>query len=138
MCDQQLRNHQGRLATVTGNQMAVILLFLAVLSPWQTSRAAIVDGFPDALVCSVRDPTGLTPWEELVFYVSARTLNGDALYKTLTANTVVIIVSSDGILNAPNLAQCDGRSVEELFESGRAFYLTPAGAEVRASEADRN
>lgn len=111
---------------MTRYQLPACLVLLALVLPLESARAAIIEGFPDAIVCSVRDPTGLTPWEELVFYVSAHTLNGDTLYKTLTSDPVVIIVSNDGILSAPNLAQCDGRSIEQLLDSGRAFYLTPA------------
>ena len=115
---------------MTTNRSYTPFLLLLLLAPYPTTRAAIVEGFPDAIVCSVRDPTGLTPWEELVFYVSAHTLNGDTLYKTLTSDPVVIIVSNEGILNAPNLAQCDGRSIDALLESGRAFFLTPTGGGV--------
>ena len=115
---------------VTTNRLSILCLSLLLLAPCLTVRAAIVEGFPDAIVCSVRDPTGLTPWEELVFYVSAHTLDGDTLYKTLTSDPVVIIVNPDGMLNAPNLAQCDGRTIDELLESGRAFFLTPAAGGV--------
>jgi hypothetical protein len=112
-------------------RLSTLCLSLLASASFSAARAAIVEGFPDAIVCSVRDPTGVTPWEELVFYVSAHTLNGDTLYKTLTSDPVVIIVSGEGILNAPNLAQCDGRSVDALLEAGRAFYLTPARSGVR-------
>lgn len=102
---------------------AVLLLPLSLFAG-QTTHAAIIEGFPDGIICSVKDPTGFLPWEELVFYVSAHTRDGETLYKTLTSDPVVIIVSNDGVLKAANLADCDGRSVEELLESGRAFYLT--------------
>lgn len=104
---------------------AMSLLLFSVFSG-QAAQAAIIEGFPDGIICSVKDPTGFLPWEELVFYVSAHTRDGETLYKTLTSDPVVIIVSNDGVLKAANLADCDGRSVEELLESGRAFYLTAA------------
>jgi len=116
----------------------VMLLVAATLSlsglSAQPSHGAIVAGFPDAIVCSVRDPTGFTPWEELVFYVSAHTLDGETLYKTLTSDPVVIIVNDEGILDAPNLAECDGRTIVELMEVGRAFYLTPAAGSSGAAQ----
>lgn len=106
-------------------KLRLLPLLLAVACMGQSPQAAIIEGFPDGIICSVKDPTGFLPWEELVFYVSAHTRDGETLYKTLTSDPVVIIVSNDGVLNAANLADCDGRSVEELLESGRAFYLTP-------------
>ncbi len=111
---------------MTRYRFSALLLSVLISLPLAPIRAAIVAGFPDAIVCSVRDPTGFTPWEELVFYVSAHTLDGETLYKTLTSDPVVIIVSSDGVLEAPNLADCDGRSITDLLDRGRAFYLTPA------------
>ena len=90
-----------------------------------SNQAAIIEDFPDAIVCSVKDPTGFLPWEELVFYVSAHTRDGETLYKTLTSDPVVIIVDSEGMLQASNLADCDGRAVADLLEAGRAFFLTP-------------
>ena len=90
----------------------------------EITSAAIIEDFPDAIVCSVKDPTGFLPWEELVFYVSAHTRDGETLYKTLTSDPVVIIVDGEGVLRASNLADCDGRRVEDLLEAGRAFFLT--------------
>jgi hypothetical protein len=92
-------------------------------------RAEIVSGMPDAIVCSVRDPTGTLPWARLIFYVSARTSDGRTLYKTLTSDPVVLLVSADGVIAGNNLADCDGRRVQTLMEEGRAFVLTqPATA----------
>lgn len=98
---------------------------IAVMTLGSLVQAAIIEDFPDAIVCSVKDPTGFLPWEELVFYVSAHTRDGETLYKTLTSDPVVIIVDNEGVLQASNLADCDGRPVDELLEEGRAFYLTP-------------
>lgn len=87
--------------------------------------AGIINDLPDAVVCSVKDPTGFLPWEELVFYVSAHTRDGSTLYKTLTSNPVVLIVEQDGTIDASNLADCDGRQIDDLLAAGRAFHLTP-------------
>ncbi len=105
-------------------RLSPLLLMLATLCWHGSASSAIIEDFPDAIVCSVKDPTGFLPWEELVFYVSAHTRDGDTLYKTLTSDPVVIIVTTEGILQASNLADCDGRPITELLESGRAFYLT--------------
>lgn len=85
------------------------------------ARADIVLGMPDAIVCSVKDPTGTLPWERLVFYVSARTVDGRTLYKTLTSDPVVLLVSADGIVSGGNLADCDGRAVASLVSEDKAF-----------------
>ena len=103
-----------------------VSLLFAALAAWAgAAKAAIIEDFPDAIVFSVKDPTGFLPWEELVFYVSAHTRDGETLYKTLTSDPVVIFVDSEGVLQASNLADCDGRAVAELLEVGRAFFLTP-------------
>ncbi len=79
---------------------------------------------PDAIVCSVKDPTGALPWERLVFYVSARMRDGDTLYKSSTSDPVVLLVSAAGIVDGPNLADCDGRSIDSLREENRAHSFT--------------
>jgi len=89
--------------------------------------AEVISNLPDAIVCSVKDPTGVLPWEELVFFVSAHTRDGDTLYKTLTSGPVVLIVASNGIINGSNLADCDGLNIQDLVDAGRAFHLTPRG-----------
>jgi hypothetical protein len=100
---------------------AFLLLMLSLLPhTW----AGIINDLPDAVVCSVKDPTGRLEWEELVFFVSAHMRDGDTLYKTLTSGPVILIVAPDGLINAPNLIDCDGRSIFDLVDAGRAFDLT--------------
>lgn len=90
------------------------------------AHAEIIEGMPDVIVCSVKDPTGVLPWEKMVFYVSARMRDGDTLYKSATSDPVVLLVSTGGIITGANLADCDGRSVESLRKDNRAFSLTAA------------
>jgi hypothetical protein len=97
------------------------MLLLALAS--KSVSAGVIDGLPDAIVCSVKDPTGFLSWEELVFFVSAHTRDGDTLYKTLTSDPVVIIVAASGVIDASNLADCDGRNIQDLVDRGRAFHL---------------
>lgn len=94
------------------------VVLLLALSP--LAVASIVSGRPDAIVCSVSDPTKVLPWDELVFYVSARTEDGATLYKTMTSSPVLIQVEADGTVTADNLADCDGRTIAELRSEGRA------------------
>ena len=88
------------------------------------AQSDIVAGMPDAIVCSVKDPTGVLPWDRLVFYVSAHMRDGDTLYKSSTSDPVVLLVSAEGVVNGANLADCDGRSIDSLRQEGRAFTLT--------------
>lgn len=100
-----------------------LLAALLLITPLATAKGIIEDR-PDAIVCSVKDPTGALPWEQLVFYVSAHTVDGRTLYKTLTSDPVVLLVGADGIVDGANLADCDGRSIESLVKARRAFTLT--------------
>ncbi len=94
--------------------------FCAITLAWLPARAALVADRPDAIICSVKDPTGVLPWDELVFYISAHTKTGRTLYKTLTSDPVVLIVDADNVVNGENLANCDGRPVKDLRDEGRA------------------
>lgn len=76
---------------------------------------------PDVLVCSVDDPINVQPWDKFVFYVSARLEDGSVLYKSLTSNPVLVTITTDGRVEAENLADCDGKTAAELRDEGRAF-----------------
>ncbi|MEM1188299.1 MAG: hypothetical protein AAGA95_00425 [Pseudomonadota bacterium] len=119
----RIKRRPGRLCLIAATSST----FLALLASPQP-QAEIIAGRPDAIVCSVKDPTGVLPWAQLVYYVSARTTDGRTLYKTLTSDPVVILVRDDGVVDGQNLADCAGRSIDELFAEGRAFMLTPPRA----------
>jgi hypothetical protein len=107
------------------NARSAVTVAVALLAlPSISTRADIITGMPDAIVCSVKDPTGILPWDSLVFYVSAHMRDGDTLYKSSTSDPVVLLVSAEGIVSGANLADCDGRSVESLRKESRAFTLT--------------
>jgi hypothetical protein len=109
-----------------------LVLTLATAGLWTAgsppSHAGVLPDVPDAIACSVRDPTGRLAWEELVFFVSARLRGGDTLYKTLTSDPVILTVTADHLISAPNLADCDGRAIDDLIDTGRAFHLAPLRA----------
>lgn len=69
---------------------SVIRMLLATMAivAGPAAIGGIIATRPDAVVCSVSDPTGVLPWDELVFYVSAHTHGGSTLYKTLTSDPV--------------------------------------------------
>ena len=90
--------------TVTQRPAMLPLLAALMLSMTIPARGAIIEGMPDAIVCSVKDPTGVLPWDLLVYYVSAHMANGDTLYKTLTSDPGVLVVSAEGVVRGMNLA----------------------------------
>jgi hypothetical protein len=119
----------ARICTIITRTLFPAALAATALS-WQAASAGIVKDMPDAIICSVKDPTGRLPWEKLVYYVSAYMVNGNTLYKTLTSDPVVLLVSADGIIDGANLADCDGRSVDSLRAEGRAFTLATRSREA--------
>ncbi|MEM9388113.1 MAG: hypothetical protein AAGA68_23875 [Pseudomonadota bacterium] len=100
---------------------AIATAAIALLAGVGTSALGGVFGDPpDVIVCSVDDPTQVLPWDQLVFYVSARIEDGATLYKSLTSNPVLVTVGLDGSVQAPNLEDCDGKTVAALRRAGRA------------------
>ncbi len=85
------------------------------------AKAEVFAGRPDVLVCSVDDPINVQPWDKFVFYVSARLEDGSVLYKSLTSNPVLVSITTEGLVQAENLADCDGKTAAELRDAGRAF-----------------
>lgn len=82
--------------------------------------AGIFDGAPDAITCEF-PATGNRPAGQLVFYVDVRALDGRLLYKSLGALKLHLIVSADGRIEDGNIAGCNGKTLQELRASGRAF-----------------
>ena len=101
--------------------LAIGLLAAGFAGASVPAQAGVFAGRPDVLVCSVDDPINVQPWDKFVFYVSARLEDGSVLYKSLTSNPVLVTVTTEGRVEAENLADCDGKSVAELREAGRAF-----------------
>ncbi len=101
--------------------LAAVLTSVSLLALTDSSHAGAFSGRPDVLVCSVDDPINIQPWDKFVFYVSARLEDGSVLYKSLTSNPVLVTITTSGRVEAENLADCDGRTVAELREEGRAF-----------------
>lgn len=97
-----------------------IAIAASLLSLSTPTRAGMLGDAPDVIVCSVDDPTQVLPWDQLVFYVSARIQDGATLYKSLTSNPVLVTVARDGSVQAPNLEDCDGTTVAALRRTGRA------------------
>lgn len=108
--------------TRSGPMLVIVgLCGLVLVGHGSEARAGVFPGRPDVLVCSVDDPINAQPWDKFVFYVSGRLASGGVLYKSLTSNPVLITITVDGLVEAKNLADCDGKTVDELRAEGRAF-----------------
>jgi hypothetical protein len=95
----------------------------AILST-TSAQAQLFDQRPDVLVCSVSQSATDDAWLEFVFYISGTQKGGITLYKSLTSNPVLVKVDKAGNISAPNIADCDGKSVEDLLKKGRAAYFS--------------
>ena len=112
-----------RVTVLPGVLYTVAFLHLMLGS---AAFAGVFSGRPDVLVCSVDDPVDVQPWDKFVFYVSARLEDGSVLYKSLTSNPVLVTITTDGLVEADNLKDCDGKTVAELRDEGRAFDFPAA------------
>jgi hypothetical protein len=90
------------------------------------AHAGVLGEVPDVVVCNAADPTGVLPWQQLVFYVSAELRDGSTLYKSLTSPPLLLSVDAQGLVHAANLADCDGRNIKALREAGRALSWAAA------------
>lgn len=54
-------------------------------------------------------------------YFSSQTEDGTANYKSLGQIAVQVNVAPNGLVKAGNLKDCDGKTVGELRDAGRAF-----------------
>lgn len=86
------------------------------------ASAGVLGKAPDVIVCAAADPTGVLPWQQLAFYVSAQLRDGRILYKSLTSPPLLLSVDAQGLVHADNLADCDGRNTDELQALGRALH----------------
>ena len=102
-------------------RLALALLALAALVPASPAGAQIFDGRPDAVVCPVaaiaNRPAGL-----LVFHLVWRDDNGTTHYAAMGQQAYRVEIGKDGVVRAPKLQGCDGKTVEELRAAKRAFF----------------
>jgi len=98
--------------------LVAMALFYALPSP---AGAQIFDGRPDAVVCPVaavaERPRGL-----VVFHLVWQEDNGTTHYGTIGTQTFRLQIGADGVVRAPKLKGCDGKTIEQLRASGRAFF----------------
>jgi len=91
-------------------------LVIAMAAAIGSAAAGMLDNVPDAIVCDVGKG-------KLVIYVARRLDDGSTLYESLEREfTTVIKVDSQGVLHWDN-NPCDGKTVDQLRDEGRAFDL---------------
>lgn len=95
------------------------LVLLSLLS--SLAEAQIFDNRPDAVVCPVVAISG-RPGGLVVFHLVWHDDNGSTHYATMGTQTFRLEIGADDVVRAPKLEGCDGKTVEELRASERAFY----------------
>lgn len=88
------------------------LLTVATLRP---ASAEVLPGVPDVIVCGLQEGA-------LVVYVARRLNDGSTLYESLEHEFMTeITIDASGILHWQNRPDCDGKSVQQLRDQGKAF-----------------
>lgn len=93
------------------------ILMLAALP----TAADIFAGVPDVIVCTVEIEMEHLRRGRVVFYLDAQEEGGDTLYKTLGASPLILQIDQEGKVNPGGLPDCNGKSIKELRDAGRAF-----------------
>jgi hypothetical protein len=92
--------------------LACVLTSILSLRP---AAAGLLDGVPDAIVCDFEGG-------KIVVYVTRRLADGSTQYESLERAFVTeITVDAQGVLHWQNRPGCDGKSVDQLREEGKAF-----------------
>jgi hypothetical protein len=87
----------------------------ALVLALRPAAAGLLEGVPDAIVCEFEKG-------KLVVYVARRLEDGSTLYEALEREFMTVItVDAQGILHWDNRPGCDGKSVDQLREEGKAF-----------------
>jgi hypothetical protein len=85
-----------------------------MLSP-QPAAAGMLGGVPDAIVCDFESG-------KIVVYAARRLNDGSTQYESLEREFMTVItIDAQGILHWANRPGCDGKSVEQLRQEGKAF-----------------
>jgi hypothetical protein len=86
------------------------LVAAALFSASTAAQAEIFEGFPDAIVCRFAHL-------QAVHYIAFLKDDGSAIY--LTAANRNGTVTPDHVFHSPGAQDCDGKSPEELKQSGQ-------------------
>ena len=122
-CTPPRRRGPGHAVLRAGQRIMLAgICAVAIVSagPLPQASATIFDDAPDAITCSFEAKAG-RPGGFFVFYVDGRAEDGTVTYKTLGAATIQFSVNANGVIEAGNIAACNGKTVRELRDAGRAF-----------------
>ena len=95
---------------------------LAAVALAASAQAEIFKGFPDAIVCSLPPSKGRPAPVDVVLHVDARMKGGPVLYKPLGQTAITVEIGDDGVVRAERVKSCDGVTLQQLRDQGRAFY----------------
>jgi hypothetical protein len=99
---------------MTARSILFALALATILVP-RPAAAGLLEGVPDAIVCDFEGG-------KLVVYVARRLADGSTQYQSLEHEFMTdITIDAQGILHWPNRPGCDGKSVDQLREEGKAF-----------------
>jgi hypothetical protein len=95
---------------------SILPAFVMAMAATGTAAAGMLDNVPDAIVCDVGKG-------KLVVYVARRLDDGSTAYEALEREfTTDITIDDQGVLHWDN-NPCDGKTVDQLRDEGRAFDL---------------
>jgi hypothetical protein len=88
---------------------------VAMVLTLRPAAAGLLEGVPDAIVCDFESG-------KLVVYAARRMADGSTLYESLEREFMTVItIDAQGILHWENRPGCDGKSVDQLRDEGKAF-----------------
>jgi hypothetical protein len=88
---------------------------LASILSLRPAAAGLLEGVPDAIVCEFESG-------KIVVYVTRRLADGSTLYESLEREFMTeIAIDAQGVLHWQNRPGCDGKTVDQLREEGKAF-----------------
>jgi hypothetical protein len=90
------------------------LVATALISASTTGHAEIFEGFPDAIVCRLAHI-------QAVHYIAFLKDDGSAIYMTLANRNAT--VTPDHVFHRPGAQDCDGKTLEQLKQSGQTRVL---------------
>ncbi|MDJ0934943.1 MAG: hypothetical protein QNJ06_13410 [Kiloniellales bacterium] len=98
-----------------------VMALALLVAPVSPVGAQIFDNRPDAVVCPVAEIAG-RPGGDVVFHLVWQDDAGTTYYAPMGTLAFRLEIGADGVVQAAKLKGCDGQTVAQLRESGRAFF----------------
>ncbi len=112
-----------RLVRHLSPRLTLITLAAAWCVAAPPAAAEILAGVPDVIVCSIIVPDRGLVRGRVVFYLDAQEDAGITYYKSLGSAPRQLRAGPDGVFEEGQLQDCNGKSIDELREAGRAFNI---------------